>query len=126
MAFCAHCGVEGTGDFCTACGKPRAQQVIAGEDPRVVRARVIQHMKQTQRHGVPALLSLFIPGLGQLVKGQILTGLIVMVAAAFFGLLCFVGIGVILLPIFWVVQVYDAYAKPDAALMREIKSLTGT
>jgi hypothetical protein len=27
--------------------------------------------KSTQKHGVPAILSFFIPGLGQIVKGQV-------------------------------------------------------
>ncbi|MFA6005326.1 MAG: hypothetical protein WC775_02465 [Patescibacteria group bacterium] len=34
---------------------------------------------QTQKHGFPALLSLFIPGLGQLVKSQVGKGLLIFI-----------------------------------------------
>ncbi|HZE86989.1 MAG TPA: hypothetical protein VE090_02160 [Methylomirabilota bacterium] len=33
--------------------------------------------KSSQKHGVPLLLSFFVPGLGQLVKGQVKKGLII-------------------------------------------------
>ncbi len=33
--------------------------------------------KSVQKHGVPLLLSFFVPGLGQLVKGQVKKGLII-------------------------------------------------
>jgi hypothetical protein len=49
----------------------------------------------TQKHGVPLLLSIFIPGLGQLVKGQVKKGLLIFFApiAVFFFLffLSFLG-----------------------------------
>jgi len=42
-----------------------------------------------QKHGVPALLSAFIPGLGQLIKGQIIKAILIWiiggVASFFFG-----------------------------------------
>jgi len=46
---------------------------------------------------VPALLSFFIPGLGQFVKGDILKG----IAA-------FVAIGWVTTPVIWLWQLYDA------------------
>ena len=36
--------------------------------------------KTSQKHGVPLLLSIFIPGLGQLVKGQVKKGLLIFFA----------------------------------------------
>jgi TM2 domain-containing membrane protein YozV len=61
-----------------------------------------QNAKQT--HGMPALLSFFIPGLGQIVKGQILKGIL-----AFIG----VGLGIVMLfipgLIIWIWQIVDAY-----------------
>ena len=57
-----------------------------------------------QKHGIPALLSFFIPGLGQIVKGQVGKGILV-----FFG----VGIGLMFLVIpgviIWIWQIADAY-----------------
>lgn len=35
---------------------------------------------KTQKHGVPLLLSVFIPGLGQVVKGQVKKGLLIFFA----------------------------------------------
>ncbi len=58
----------------------------------------------TQKHGVPALLSFFIPGLGQIVKGEVGKGIL-----AFIG----VGIGSLMLVIpgviIWIWQIADAY-----------------
>lgn len=59
-----------------------------------------------QKHGLPALLSLFIPGLGQMVKGQVGRGILI-----FFG----VGIGLLMLIlpgiIIYIWQIIDAYNK---------------
>jgi TM2 domain-containing membrane protein YozV len=58
----------------------------------------------TQSHGVPALLSFFIPGLGQIVKGQAGKGILIFIGF-FIGLVAFVIPGVIL----WIWQIIDAY-----------------
>jgi len=57
-----------------------------------------------QKHGVPALLSFFIPGLGQLIKGHIGKAII-----AFFGTI--IGLILMIIPgIFvWLWNIYDAY-----------------
>ena len=58
----------------------------------------------SQKHGIPALLSFFIPGLGQMVKGQVGKGIL-----AFIG----VGLGIVMLVIpgvmIWIWQIVDAY-----------------
>jgi TM2 domain-containing membrane protein YozV len=57
-----------------------------------------------QTHGMPALLSFFIPGLGQIVKGQVGKGVL-----AFIG----VGLGLVIMVIpgviIWIWQIVDAY-----------------
>lgn len=58
---------------------------------------------KTQRHGIPALISLFIPGLGQLIKGEIGRAIVIWVGG---GIL---SIFIIPIPFIWVWQVYDAY-----------------
>ena len=78
--------------------------------------------RSNARHGVPALLSFFIPGLGQLIKGDILSALFIFVAAAGFGFLCFAGIGFVLLPILWIWQIYNAYTAPDGSTKRDLRS----
>ncbi|MDI9394352.1 MAG: hypothetical protein QM426_02570 [Euryarchaeota archaeon] len=60
-------------------------------------------------HGVPALFSFFVPGLGQLVKGQILKALFIWIAFALAGALHIIGFGFLICTVIWVWQIYDAY-----------------
>jgi TM2 domain-containing membrane protein YozV len=57
-----------------------------------------------QKHGIPALLSFFIPGLGQIVKGQVGKGILI-----FFGVR--IGLMFLVIPgvIIWIWQIADAY-----------------
>jgi TM2 domain-containing membrane protein YozV len=66
-------------------------------------------MSEKRTYGVPALLSFFVPGLGQIVKGQVLKAIIIWLALGISWLLQFVLIGFILLPLIWLWQIYDAY-----------------
>jgi TM2 domain-containing membrane protein YozV len=70
----------------------RAQ--VAAVSPQIAR----------QTHGVPALLSFFIPGLGQIVKGQVAKGIFTFIG---FGL----GLVMLVIPgvIVWIWQIVDAY-----------------
>lgn len=67
-------------------------------------------MKQQQeKYGFPALFSVFIPGLGQILKQEFGKGI-----AIFFGMivsfvLMFVLIGLITTPVLYIWQIYDAY-----------------
>ncbi|OON67415.1 hypothetical protein [Hymenobacter sp. CRA2] len=65
-------------------------------------------MKTT--HGVPALLSAFIPGLGQLIKGQILKAVFIWVMSGIVGFLLWWTVVVPLA--LWAWNVYDAYNSP--------------
>ncbi|TGC09488.1 hypothetical protein [Methanolobus halotolerans] len=66
-------------------------------------------MNQNRTHGVPALLSFFIPGLGQLIKGQIFKTIGIWVVLGICWLLQFILIGYLLGFIVWIWQIYDAY-----------------
>ncbi|MDP2217769.1 MAG: hypothetical protein Q8J68_10845 [Methanolobus sp.] len=66
-------------------------------------------MSEKRTYGVPALLSFFVPGLGQIVKGQVLKAIIIWLALGISWLLQFILIGFILLPLIWLWQIYDAY-----------------
>ena len=60
-----------------------------------------------QKHGVPALISFFIPGLGQLIKGQILKGILIWIIG---GIAAFLLWWTIIVPfVIWAWNVYDAY-----------------
>ncbi|MDK2912659.1 MAG: hypothetical protein PWR29_1616 [Methanolobus sp.] len=66
-------------------------------------------MSENRTHGIPALLSFFVPGLGQIVKGQVIKAILIWIALGTSWLLQFLLIGFILLPIIWLWQIYDAY-----------------
>lgn len=62
-----------------------------------------------RKYGVPAIISLLIPGLGQIIKGEIFKGIGIMIAMFISGVLAWVLIGFITTPIIFIWQVYDAY-----------------
>ncbi|HXU65062.1 MAG TPA: hypothetical protein VN962_25360, partial [Polyangia bacterium] len=78
------------------------------------------------RHALPALLSFFVPTLGQLIKGDVLTALAILgifcgiMLVAFAGLAIFAPFAAFIL---WVWQIYDAYSAPDGETKRELKRL---
>lgn len=60
-----------------------------------------------KKYNVPAIISFFIPGLGQIIKGHILKGILIVV---FGGLLSFFFWWTIVVPlVIWGWNVYDAY-----------------
>jgi len=65
-------------------------------------------MKPT--YGVPAILSAIIPGLGQLIKGQILKALFIWIISGVVGFLLW---WTVIIPfIVWAWNIYDAYNSP--------------
>jgi TM2 domain-containing membrane protein YozV len=60
-------------------------------------------------HGIPALFSFFIPGLGQLVKGDLFKALGIWIAFIITGIMHIFGAGFLIWLIIWVWQIYDAY-----------------
>ena len=65
------------------------------------------HYKRT--HGVPALFSFFIPGFGQIVKGQVSKAVGVWVALIICAFMSVIGIGFLMGMVVWIAQIYDAY-----------------
>lgn len=61
------------------------------------------------KHGLPAVLSLIIPGLGQLIKGHVIKGILIFIFMAISSALMWVVIGFITTPILYLWNVYDAY-----------------
>ena len=62
-----------------------------------------------QKHGIPALASFFVPGLGQAIKGHWLKAVIQLIAFWCAVISMFVLIGFLLMPVVWVIGIYDAY-----------------
>lgn len=69
--------------------------------------------------GLAAVLSFFIPGLGQIYNGQILKGIILIIIDAINGALMFVLIGFITWPITVLYAIYDAYMTAERINARE-------
>lgn len=62
-----------------------------------------------------ALLSFFLPGLGQVIKGQIGKAVLIWVGLIIFTLLSLALIGLPFLIVLWFWQIYDAYNSPQTA-----------
>jgi TM2 domain-containing membrane protein YozV len=60
---------------------------------------------------VALILSFFIAGLGQIYQGRTKEGIVFLVAMFISGALTLVLIGFILIPIVWIVNMYDAYTQ---------------
>ena len=62
---------------------------------------------ENRKHGLPALLSFFIPGLGQLIKGQVIKAILIFVIGTIVGI--FLWWTFIIPFVVWAWNVYDAY-----------------
>jgi TM2 domain-containing membrane protein YozV len=66
-------------------------------------------MSYRKTHGVPALFSFFIPGLGQLVKGHVSKAVGIWAALLVSAFMSVIGIGFLIGFVVWIAQIYDAY-----------------
>lgn len=112
MAFCQNCGAalsEGI-RFCPSCGQGQPGAVATPATAVAPPSATLP-----EKYGVAALLSFFVPGLGQIVKGQILKAILIWLGTVVFIVLSFVVIGLPLLLVLWLWQIYDAYNSPQTA-----------
>ncbi|WP_462252931.1 hypothetical protein [Ekhidna sp.] len=64
-------------------------------------------MTSSQKHGIPALISFLIPGLGQIIKGQLFKGIFIWIIG---GVVGFFFWWTFIIPFaVWAWNVYDAY-----------------
>lgn len=63
--------------------------------------------------GLAAVLSFFITGLGQIYNGQFMKGIIFIVIQFINGLLLWVVIGFVTMPIMWLIGIIDAYKSAE-------------
>ncbi len=66
-------------------------------------------MIEHKSEGLAAVLSFFIPGLGQIYNGQIGKGIAVIVISFVLIFSMVILVGFILYPLFWIWSIYDAY-----------------
>jgi TM2 domain-containing membrane protein YozV len=107
MAFWQSCGATLAEEarFCPACGRVQSAAAPAASTPAPGAF--------PEKYGMAALLSFFLPGLGQIVKGQIAKAILIWVSLVVFILLSFVVVGIPLLVVLWFWQIYDAYNLPQ-------------
>ncbi len=98
--FCPNCGseIDEKAEICPKCG---------------VRVKPVSTRTEKKSSGLAAVASFFIPGLGQIYNGQIGKGIMFIIISIIFGLLMIVLIGFILLPLFWIYNIYDAYSTAE-------------
>lgn len=93
---------------------PRCDERISEQDvycPRC-KQRVMEHgdVPTPKSPIIAALLSAVIIGLGQMYNGQFVKGLRFMIIGVSFAFMILFAIGLLLLPLFWLYNVYDAYS----------------
>jgi len=72
--------------------------------------------------GVAAILSFFWAGLGQIYNGQLLKGFGFIILYAFSVILIFAAIGLILVPIVWIIGIWDAYSTAKSYNERQLQN----
>jgi len=65
-------------------------------------------MSKQSTHLIPAIVSFFLPGIGQILKGQIFKGIGIVIAGVIIGV--FLSWTIIVPILVWAWNVYDAYA----------------
>jgi len=98
--FCSNCGAEidKRAEVCPKCGV-RIKYPMAG----------VERNADVKSAGIAAVLSFFIPGLGQIYNGQILKGIMLIIGCVISIALCCVLIGIVPLLILWIYGIYDAH-----------------
>lgn len=117
---CSNCDSILTGSFCASCGH-------ANEPPKPTEAQMAALVRRSEvRHGVPALLSFFVPGIGQLIKGNLGTAFTVWGGIAALAVMAGAGLWFTLfaIPVIWIYSLYDAYVAPDGPTRREFDRFT--
>jgi TM2 domain-containing membrane protein YozV/RNA polymerase subunit RPABC4/transcription elongation factor Spt4 len=99
--YCQHCGavIYAAAEVCPKCG------VRVMEQPRAA--------EPLKNPGIAAVLSFLFTGLGQIYNGQIGKGIMFIVI----GFVCLISvilvIGILLYPLFWIYNIYDAYKSAE-------------
>lgn len=95
IRYCPSCGarIHREAEICPSCG---------------VRIRQV-HSGARKNPGLAAVFSFLFVGLGQIYNGQIGKGIVFFIAGIILTFTLFIMIGFILLPLFWIYNIYDAY-----------------
>ena len=124
MKYCKDCGaeLEDTDKFCKKCGTKTKTKLSTKKSDKTESHSSIS-VSPSNKHVLPAILSFFIPALGQFIKGQVKWGLIIwlwfilgnlLIGAlsgifGWFSIILFIAFNLFM----WVYQIYDAYNAPE-------------
>ncbi len=91
--YCKNCGkqIDDKAEICVYCGVRQKEQT------------------QVKSPTTAAILSFLLAGLGQIYNGETSKGFLFMFVTLILLLTVFIGIGIILYPLFYIYQIYDAY-----------------
>lgn len=92
-----------------ALSEAQKRKIEEEEQYRVQVSSISTNKAGSEKYGVPALLSFFIPGLGQIAKGQTGKGIGIFFGWLISWVLVITVIGTIVPVIIWVWQIVDAY-----------------
>jgi TM2 domain-containing membrane protein YozV len=122
-SYCPDCGKElinPNAEICPTCGgrlKPTQTAALVTAAPVTaapVTAAPVTAAPINQRSPVvAAILSVIVCGLGQIYNGQLAKGIVYFIIAVICGLLIIAVIGIILLPIWWIIGIIDAYKTAE-------------
>ena len=73
---------------------------------------------ERKSEGLAAVLSFFVPGLGQIYDGEIGRGIVIFLLTGIVALTVIAVIGFLLLPLYWIWNIYDAYKIAQHINMR--------
>ena len=108
--YCPKCGLElqfEDAEICPKCG-------VRIKNPPIP----VGEIKST---GIAAIASFIVPGLGQIYCGEIGRGIMILIGFIIACLTIFIVIGIILAPIVWIWNIYDAYMLAKKVNAGEIK-----
>jgi len=111
--FCSNCGaqIDVKAEICPKCG---VRVELGPTSPTNLPI-------ERKNEGLAAVLSFFVPGLGQIYNGQIGKGIVMIVLGIVIAFSIILLIGFILYPIFWLWGIYDAFStakKINAGIIR--------
>jgi len=109
--YCSECGaiIKKAAEICPKCGTR-----VMG--PTKTHIQTVQ----LKNPGLAALASFIWCGAGQVYNGQILKGIVLLIAYVISILLIFVLIGLITTPLLWIYGIYDAYKTAEKINRGEI------
>jgi TM2 domain-containing membrane protein YozV/ribosomal protein S27AE len=114
--FCSNCGeeIDLNAEICPKCG------VRLIGPPKATPTKEYRVIVEEKSPGLAAVLSFFIPGLGQIYNGQIGKGLLLLVLAMLSAGLIIIIIGIIPYLIIWLFSIFDAYSTANRINRGEI------